>query len=388
MPGAALKSSPRLVHELRLGDVACVRVATLGCRIVDLIVPDREGRPTDVAVGFDASRYASSSTSTADSSSAPDHRSNQVESHFCDDYFGATCGRVANRIAGAQYVEPAGGADGEIGQTVRLTMNEPGRGGHLHGGTYGFHAVVWTVVDVAETRLQLRYKSKDGEEGYPGDLDVLVTFELRWECANEQNAVSLQISYEATNLSETARTPVNLTNHSFFNLQSDHTVSVLDTHELEIRADSYLPVFEDTLVPTGVLHPVDDTSFDFRTKRMIGQGGYDHCYVLGSGGAGKVVAPSLTRAATLSNAASGIMMETWTDTPGMQLYTGSFLEDMRGKKNMIITKHCAVCLETQHFPNAVNAATAAQTLGKQSTVFLHPLEKMLSRTEYRFSTFR
>jgi aldose 1-epimerase len=270
-------------------------------------------------------------------------------------FFGALIGRYANRIAGGKFT-----LDG-----IAYTLAANKGGNHLHGGNKGFDKVVWEaeIVEGAIPTLSLTYLSKDGEEGYPGNLRVNVRYSFHDE---------LEIVYQATT---DKATPVNLTNHSYFNLTGDVTYSILD-HTMQIDADHYTPINDNT-VPTGEIRSVLDSPFDFRSPRRIGDRiretafGYDHNYVLNGNGQG------VRLVATLSDPLSGRRLEVFTDQPGMQFYSGNNLDGaFATSEGKAIGRQSAVCLETQHFPNSPNEP------GFPSTV-LRPGEVFETRTKYR-----
>ncbi len=279
-----------------------------GATVQSLVVPDACGVPVDVVLGYDTA--------------------GEYERGGC--YFGATIGRVGNRIGGARF-----SLNGEI-----HTLEKNDGDNHLHGGVRGFDKRMWHMAE-QDGSIVCDRLSPDGEEGYPGNLSVRVTFTL-----TEDNA--LRIQYDA----ETDRdTPVSLTNHSYFNLNGGG--SALE-HRLQINAERFCENDESCL-PTGKLLSVGGTPFDFRTEKKIGAeicadhiqlcrfGGYDHNYVL-----------SGSRAALLTGDRSGICLTVETDLPGMQLYTANALTEHTGKKGRTMGPHGAVCLETQLFPNAMN----------------------------------
>lgn len=223
----------------------------------------------------------------------------------------------------------------------------------LHGGEKGFDKVVWDATPATDSTasLSLHYISKDGEEGYPGNLDVTVKYTL-----TDNN--ELQIEYTATT---DKATPVNLTNHSYFNLTGDVSNTILN-HALMIDAGRYTPV-DTTLIPTGELKPVAGTPFDFRQPHKIGEridqvpGGYDHNFVL-NGNAGAV-----RRVAVLTDSTSGRTLEVSTDQPGLQFYSGNFLDgSLKTSDGKPINKHAALCLETQHFPDSPNQPSFPTTI--------------------------
>lgn len=290
----------------------------LGGRIVSLLVPDSAGNLTDVVVGYNSAEAYQKST---------------------DPYFGATIGRFGNRIAQGKFTIE--------GKEYQSSLNNGTN--MLHGGKNGFQYQVWDANQLNDHTLELTYLSKDGEEGFPGNLNVKVTYTLTDD--NE-----LKIAYEATTDKTTI---VNLTNHAYFNLNGEGSGNVLD-HTLEIFADEYTPV-NASLIPTGIA-PVSGTPLDFTQPTKIGAridednqqlklaGGYDHNYVLnGTKGMG------MTHAAMISSDKTGIVMDVFTEEPGLQFYSGNFMAGNNtfkgGAKDDFRT---AFCLETQHYPDSPN----------------------------------
>jgi aldose 1-epimerase len=277
-------------------------------------------------------------------------------------FFGATIGRYGNRIAKGKF-----SLDGKA-----YTLATNNGQNHLHGGVKGFDKVVWDVTPLADVTpaLTLTYLSKDGEEGYPGNLKVSVRFTL-----TDNN--ELMIQYDA----ETDKaTPVNLTNHSYFNLTGDVNNTILD-HILMIDADKYTPV-DTTLIPTGEFKSVDGTPFDFRKGKKIGAdidkvpGGYDHNFVLNTKG------NSMQRVAVLSDSLSGRQVEVFTTEPGLQFYSGNFLDGtLTTSDGKAIKQHTGLCLETQHFPDSPNEPTFPTTI-------LKPGEKYHTVTKYQASVMK
>ena len=296
-----------------------VTITNYGGRVVSLFAPDRAGRVADVVLGFDdLSGYLAQNP-----------------------YFGALVGRYANRIANGEFKLE--------GTEYHVPQNDGPNA--LHGGIRGFDKRVWTARDVSKENpsLELTYLSKDGEEGYPGNLSVKVIYSL-----TDNN--ELQIDYTATTDKDTV---LNLTNHSYFNLAGQGNGNILN-HQLTINADRFTPI-NSTLIPTGELRPVDGTPFDFRQPAAIGARinddneqmkfgrGYDHNFVVNHKGTGLVLA------ARVRDPESGRVMEVLTTQPGVQLYTGNFLDGtIHGKGGKVYGYRSALCLETQHFPNSPN----------------------------------
>ena len=297
------------------------RIMTYGAAIVSLRTPDRAGALKDIILGFDT-----------------------LDPYLAGvPYFGATVGRYANRIANASFMLD--------GRTYQLPQND-GRNS-LHGGARGFDKRVWNPKPSESANgpvLRLTYVSAAGEEGYPGRLSVDVTYRLG-------NDDTLEIDYQATT---TAATPVNLANHAYFNLTGDPSRTILG-HRLTLNADRYTPV-DATLIPTGELRAVVGTAFDFRTSQLIGERigdadeqllrghGYDHNWVLNKPQPG-----ALTVAALLSDADSGRSLEIRTTQPGIQFYSGNFLNGKpAGSGGSVFEYRTGLCLETQHFPDSPN----------------------------------
>ena len=314
--------------------------------ITSLKVPDRAGKPGDIVLGFD-----------------------QPESYWADPpppFFGAIVGRYGNRIGKGKFTLD--------GKPYSLATNNGVN--HLHGGNKGFDKVLWAIAtkDAPEgSQAIFSRTSKDGEEGYPGNLQVRVTYTL-----TEKN--ELIVDYHATT---DKATPVNLTQHSYFNLAGEGTGDILG-HQLTIDADRYTPV-DDTLIPTGELAPVQGTPFDFRQPTAIGARidqdnpqlkngkGYDHNWVLTRKGTG------LQHAARLTDPKSGRTMDVATTEPGLQFYSGNFLDGtIKGKAGHVYAHRSGLCLETQHFPDSPNKPNFPSTI-------LQPGKAYESRTVFTFS---
>jgi aldose 1-epimerase len=317
-------------------------VTNYGGRLVSLLVPDKQGKFVDVVLGFDSVHQYQLST---------------------EPYFGATIGRYGNRIAKGKFKLD--------GKEYELATNNGAN--HLHGGKKGFQYVVWDAKQVGDSLLELSYLSRDGEEGYPGNLQVKVTYLL-----NDAN--ELVLSYEA---STDKKTVVNLTNHAFFNLNGQGS-GTINNHLLRIYADYYTPV-DSTLIPTGKIEAVAQTPFDFRNPAKIGQRvdadhiqikngkGYDHNFVLNN-----YKSADMKPAAKVTGDLSGITMELFTQEPGLQFYGGNFMQSKNtmkgGTKDDFRT---AFCLETQHFPDSPNQPTFPSTV-------LEPGKKYSTKSIYRF----
>ena len=317
-------------------------ITNLGGRVVSWMVPGKDGEYADISVGFD-----------------------NVEAYLeaNEPYYGALIGRVGNRID-----------DGEFslnGETYTLAKNNGPNS--LHGGPKGFHNVVWDAEQIDSKNLKLTYTSEDGEEGFPGKLDVEVMYSLTDD--NE-----LRIEYTATTNKETI---VNLTNHTFFNLKGE-SGGTINNHLLTVNADSYTPV-DSTLIPTGEIVPVAGTPFDFRQPTPIGElvdedntqleygMGYDHNFVLNKNG------ENLTLAAKVHEPNSGRTMEILTTEPGLQFYGGNFMDGSdTGKFGKPLEFREAFCMEPQHFPDAPNQPNFP-------SITLAPGETYNTVSIYRFS---
>jgi aldose 1-epimerase len=319
-------------------------IINFGGTLVSLKVPDRNGKLADVVLGYNTlAEYVSGGS-----------------------YFGATVGRYGNRIAHAAFT-----LDG-----VKYVLAKNDGDNSLHGGAKGFNKVVWTAKEIASKdgqALQLTYLSKDGEEGYPGSLSVQVVYTL-----TDHN--ELQIDYSASTDKDTA---TNLTHHSYFNLRGQGEGDVLD-HRMTLNADRFTPV-DAGLIPTGELRNVKGTPFDFRTPVAIGARiaqddeqlklgkGYDHNWVLN-----RKASDALSLAARVEESTTGRVMEVWTTEPGIQFYTGNFLDGKSGKGGKVYNFRNAFCLETQHFPDSPNHPDFPTTV-------LKPGARLHSKTVYRFS---
>ena len=320
-----------------------VRAIEYGAILQSIEAPDRDGELADITLGYDTlDGYLGNSP-----------------------YFGAVVGRYANRIAGGRF-----SIDGTLS-----TLATNNGANHLHGGDRGFDKVLWRGEALDLTQVTFTYRSEDGEEGYPGALDVTVTYRLT-------DDDELVIDYQAV---AEAPTPVNLTQHTYFNLAVSGDVL---GHEVHINADRYTPV-DATLIPTGELATVADTPFDFRMPTAIGAridadhmqlrhgGGYDHNFVLNTAADTGVAAPM--HAAHVVEPNSGRVLDVYTSEPGIQLYTGNFLDGSQvGKGGRRYAHRSGFCLETQHFPDSPNQPAFPTTI-------VRPGRPYRTRTTLRFS---
>lgn len=315
-------------------------VTNYGGRIVTLFTPDKTGKLGDIVLGYD---------------SLKEYLTGNL-------YFGSLIGRYGNRIAKGKF--------SLNGKEYQLALNNGANA--LHGGPKGFHQVYWKIVSSSPNSVTMTYRSVDGEENYPGNLDVTVTYTLT-------DANELVIDYEAKTDQETV---VNLTHHSFFNLASAGSGDVLN-HEMTINANEFTPV-DSTLIPTGELRKVKGTPFDFSAPRRIGEQidqsdeqlkfgkGYDHNFVL------RKKANEFSLAASVTEPGSGRTMEVWTTEPGLQFYSGNFLNGKDvGKGAKAYPFRSAFCLETQHFPDSPNHSNFPSTV-------LKPGETYKQKTVYKF----
>jgi len=321
-----------------------VRLTNYGATVTAIRVPDRNGKADDVALGYNSLEgYV-----------------NAVDRP----YFGAVVGRYGNRIAKGTFQLD--------GKTFALAKNNGEN--HLHGGNMGFDKVIWNAKILGPHSIRFSHLSRNGDEGYPGNLSVRVTYTL-------ENDNALRIDYRATT---DRATPVNLTNHTYFNLAGEGSPTILD-HELMIAANTFTPV-DRGLIPTGELRKVAGTPFDFRKAKPIGRDigagdrqltcglGYDHNWVLDK------PPGEMTLAATLYEPRSGRLLEVFTNEPGLQFYSGNFLDGrLRGKSGRPYLHRSGLCLETQHFPDSPNHPAFPSTI-------LHPGEIHKTTTVYRFGT--
>lgn len=334
------------LYTLKNDSGMIAKVTNYGAIITSIVVPDRDGKSADVVLGY-----------------------NSVEGYINAvdrPYFGAVVGRYGNRIAKGSFT-----LDG-VAYTLPVNNGE----NSLHGGIIGFDKVVWTVQSADQNAITLTYLAKDMEEGYPGNLNVTVTYTL-----NEDN--ELIVDYSATT---DKSTPVNITQHTYFNLKGEGEGEILE-HELKLNAKRFTPV-DKTLIPTGETPSVVGTPFDFTESKAIGKdisddneqltfgGGYDHNWVLHKDGE----ADELTLAAEVYEPSSGRTLTVSTTEPGVQFYCGNFLDGrLTGKSGKKYAHRGGFCLETQHFPDSPNQPNFPSTI-------LQPGETYQTRTVFKFST--
>lgn len=354
----AFRSRPVFLYTLNGASGAAAHVTNYGAILQSLEIPDEAGRLLDVVLGFD----------TLDE---------YLGGH---PFFGATVGRYANRIAGGRFTLE--------GRDYRLAINDGAGPNHIHGGPGGFDKQVWEPLDFGQGDegpfVAMTYRSVDGEEGYPGTVETTVTYTL---AGDDELRISMEARTDRT-------TVVNLTNHSYWNLNGHQAGPVLD-HEVTLFADAYTPV-DGHLIPTGEIRPVAGTPFDFTEPKTIaaemdaisqpvpgepagtgGPGGYDHNFVLRD--ADGQVRP----AAHVASRRSGLAMAVRTDQPGVQFYTGNNLTDaLTGKQGAVYGRHHGFCLETQAFPDAVNQ----QGSPGWPSVILHPDDEYRHEVCYAFSS--
>ncbi|XP_066451962.1 galactose mutarotase [Eleutherodactylus coqui] len=310
-----------------------VQIISFGCIITCLEAKDRHGNFTDIVLGFD-------------------NLEGYLNKH---PYFGAVIGRVANRIANGKFSID--------GQDYQLPINNGPNS--IHGGLKGFDKVLWKPMEI-ENGVQFSYMSADGEEGYPGELEVWVTYTLVGS--------ELTINYKART---SKTTPINLTNHSYFNLAGQGSENIYD-HEISIDAEHYLPI-EDTMIPTGEVLPVQGTCFDLRKPVDLGSqiakvkgNGFDHNFCLN-------ITDKQHSCAKVYHQPSGRVLTVRTTQPGVQFYTANFLDgSLKGKGGAVYPKHSAFCLESQAWPDAVNKP-------QFPTSFLYPGDDYDQTTWFNFS---
>jgi aldose 1-epimerase len=321
------------VESFTLKNSSGVSVSAInyGCIITSIQTPDRNGKIGEIVLGFDS-----------------------LEGYLGrHPYFGALVGRVANRIAAGHF---------ELdGKQYSLACNEKGRN-HLHGGNVGFDKRLFEAEEILEkdaAGVRFSYTSPDGEEGYPGQLEVTVTYSL-----NEANELSLHYKAETTRA-----TPINLTNHTYWNLSGPGSGTIYD-HLLTLNCSRFLPVNEQ-LIPTGEILPVEGTALEFRKEKAIGRdidrlpAGYDHCLIADREG------DRPESIARVFDPASGRGFELATTKPAVQLYTGNNLAGIRGAGGRLFDKHTALCLETEFYPDAVNHPEFPSAVLRPGELYAH-----------------
>ncbi|GFP86250.1 aldose 1-epimerase [Phtheirospermum japonicum] len=323
------------IFELNNGTMQ-VRVSNYGCTITSLFVPDKNGNLADVVLGFDT-------IEPYQKGAAP--------------YFGCIVGRVANRIKDGKFTLD--------GVDYSLPVNKPPNS--LHGGHKGFDKVVWEVAEHKQgdtPSITFKYHSRDGEEGYPGDVSFTATYTL-----TSKTTMQLDMEGEPKN----KPTPISLAQHTYWNLAGHNSGKVLD-HTIQIWANHITPV-DESIVPTGEIKPVKNTPFDFTAENKIGSRihevgiGYDHNYVLDCGDEKS----GLKRAAKLKDPVSSRTLNLWTNAPGMQFYTANYVNGIVGKGGAVYDKHAAACLETQGFPNAINQPNFPNVVVRPGEKYKHSM---------------
>jgi len=329
------------IFELKSKSGIRCKLTNLGCRIMELQIPDRNGKFIDVVLGFDN----------------PEDYLKDPET-----FFGTVVGRVANRISNAAFTLD--------GKKYELAKNHGKH--HIHGGDRGLHRVVWDILEKTDSEMVFSYRSPDGEEGYPGNLDLKVTYKL-------SDDKRLEIVYEAQ---ADQRTPINLTNHSYFNLNGAG-IGNIENHIFQIHASSFLATDKEQ-IPTGEIRPVDNTPFDLRQPQNIASllsvneeqieiaNGFDHHFIADGEG--------MRLQALAISPLTGIKMEVWSDQPGLQFFCGAAMEEsLKAKNCKIYGPRAAFCLETQGYPNSVNQP-------RFPTIFIEPGIKHKTTTRYKFYT--
>ena len=327
--GATVKGDETKLYTLTNKNGMEIAVSDYGATLVQVIVPDKEGKPCDVVLGYDeAAGYEEG-----------------------DLFFGAIVGRSANRIGGASF---------ELnGVTYQLEKND--NGNNLHSGMDFYNQRMWKVKETADDHITFELDSPDGDQGYPGAVHIEVTYTL-----TEDNAV--KIAYHAV---PDADTLINMTNHSYFNMDGHASGDVLD-QEVWIDADAFTRADAES-IPTGEMTPVEGTPMDFRKEKVVEKeigadytplklaGGYDHNWVLNGKG--------FRKAASAESEETGIKMEVYTDLPGMQFYSGNFLAGSKGKEGAVYEKGYGICFETQYFPDAIHKENFESPITKAGEVY-------------------
>ena len=301
------------IYTLSNDNNISAEVINYGGTLTSIRMPDKNGKIEEITLGFDSLE-------------------GYLQQH---PFFGVTVGRFANRIGNGKF---------ELeGKKYKLAVNDGAN--HLHGGLKGFDKVVWQDEALEESDrvgVILKYTSKDGEEGYPGTLQVKVIYSL-----NDKNELKIEYYAETDK-----KTPVNLTNHAYWNLKGAGSGTIRD-HQLTLNCSKFLPVNEG-LIPTGEVKEVTNTPMDFTKPKLMGKeiddvaGGYDHCFVINRG------SEKLSLAAKVYEPSTGRVLEISTTKPAIQFYSGNFLDNVKGKEGKVYPKHGAFCLETEYYPDAVN----------------------------------
>ncbi|WOH10474.1 hypothetical protein DCAR_0729943 [Daucus carota subsp. sativus] len=325
------------IYELKKGDFS-IKVTNYGATVLSVMLPDRNGKFDDVVLGYDSIKDYSNGTT----------------------YFGALVGRVANRIGNARFTLN--------GVVYHLSANDGNN--TLHGGKKGFSKMVWTVEDYqANSHITFTYNSPDGEDGFPGDVSVEVTYMLM-----DTDKLAIKMKAKPKNKA----TPINLASHTYWNLAGHNSGDIL-SHTIQLLASKITPVNKH-LIPTGQIVPVAGTAYDFLQAREIGSriselsDGYDINYVLD--GTSK---KHFNKVAMVHDSKSGRKMELWTNQPGVQFYTSNMIASVKGKFGFIYHKHAGLCLETQGFPDAVNQPNFPSQIVNPGATYEHIMV-------YRFTT--
>lgn len=337
--GIGAKGEKATLYTFENANGMVMEVTDFGATLYSLLVPDKDGNPVDVVLGYDSPQGYMGPSGTG---------------------FGATIGRNGNRIGNAQFTLN--------GKKYELDKNN--NGNNLHSGLDYYHYRMWTVKATTKNSITLSLHSPDGDQGYPGTLNVDVTYTL-----TDDNELCIDYCGKVD-----ADTIVNMTNHSYFNLNGHASGNVLE-HELWMDADAFTAT-DEKLIPTGEIVPVEGTPMDFRVKKTVGRdiekqyealifgGGYDHNWCLNNQG-------EFAKVVELSSELSGITMEVYTDLPGVQVYSGNFLKEEIGKDGIVYKKRQGICFETQHYPDAINHENFPSPIVKKG-------EEYKTTTVYKF----
>ncbi|XP_047331955.1 galactose mutarotase-like [Impatiens glandulifera] len=319
------------IYQLQKGNFS-IKVTNYGATLLSLLVPDKNGKLEDIVLGYqNIEEYKNDTT-----------------------YFGAIVGRVANRIGGARFCLE--------GKCYKLFANDGNN--TLHGGKVGFSDVIWSVKNYQkDSHITFTYNSFDGEEGFPGNVIVEVTYQII-----DTNKLRIKMVAKALN----KPTPINLISHTYWNLAGHANKYGILFHRLQLNAQNYTPV-DSNLIPNGQIKSINGTYYDFQTSQMIGSriqkvpGGYDINYVLVDSSKGK----HLIKAAVVEEKKSGRMMELWTNQPGIQLYTSNKISRIKGKDGAVYRKYAGLCLETQGFPDSVNHPNFPSQIVNPGQIYHH-----------------